>query len=169
MKQSIRLSALACAVVLACGIAQAADFPTTPPAPGPAPKLRIPTPVRQVLANGMEVVTVARPGLPLVTAQLLLRSGGEMDPADKAGLADLTATLMTKGAAGRSASELAEAADALGGSLGSSAGWDMSGVGMTVMKSGNVVVVPIRSGIGLRAGVNVGYLKFTQQPTWNPF
>ena len=59
MKQSIRLSALACAVVLACGIAQAADFPTTPPAPGPAPKLRIPTPVRQVLANGMEVVTVA--------------------------------------------------------------------------------------------------------------
>jgi hypothetical protein len=40
---------------------------------------------------------------------------------------------------------------------------------MTVMKAHQVVVVPIRSGVGLRAGVNVGYLHFTQQPTWNPF
>jgi hypothetical protein len=45
----------------------------------------------------------------------------------------------------------------------------VGGVGMTVMKSGNVVLVPIRSGVGLRAGLNVGYLKFTQTPTWNPF
>ena len=45
----------------------------------------------------------------------------------------------------------------------------VGGIGMTVLKQGNVVVVPIRSGIGLRAGLNVGYLHFTQQPTWNPF
>jgi hypothetical protein len=45
----------------------------------------------------------------------------------------------------------------------------VGGLGMTVMKARNVVVVPIRSGVGLRAGVNVGYLHFTQQPTWNPF
>jgi hypothetical protein len=45
----------------------------------------------------------------------------------------------------------------------------VGGVGMTVMKYGNVVIVPIRSGVGLRAGVSVGYLKFTQEPTWNPF
>ncbi len=45
----------------------------------------------------------------------------------------------------------------------------VGGLGMTVMKSNNVVVIPIRSGLGLRAGINVGYLKFTQQPTWNPF
>jgi hypothetical protein len=32
-----------------------------------------------------------------------------------------------------------------------------------------VVVVPVRSGVGARLGVNVGYLKFTDQPTWNPF
>jgi len=29
--------------------------------------------------------------------------------------------------------------------------------------------VPIRSGVGARLGINVGYLKFTQEPTWNPF
>lgn len=43
------------------------------------------------------------------------------------------------------------------------------GLGMTVIKYGDVVIVPIRSGVGARLGVNVGYLKFTQEPTWNPF
>ena len=45
----------------------------------------------------------------------------------------------------------------------------VGGLGMTVMKYGDIVLVPIRSGIGIRAGLNVGYLNFTQQPTWNPF
>jgi len=45
----------------------------------------------------------------------------------------------------------------------------VGGLGMTVMKFGDVVLVPIRSGVGLRAGLNVGYLKFTREPTWNPF
>jgi len=45
----------------------------------------------------------------------------------------------------------------------------MGGLGMTVVKRGNVVVVPIRSGVGARLGINVGYLNFTSQPTWNPF
>ncbi len=45
----------------------------------------------------------------------------------------------------------------------------VGGVGMTVMKRRSVVMVPIRSGVGARLGVNVGYLKFTDQPTWNPF
>ncbi len=45
----------------------------------------------------------------------------------------------------------------------------IGGVGMTVMKRDNVVIVPIRSGVGARLGINVGYLKFTPQATWNPF
>jgi hypothetical protein len=45
----------------------------------------------------------------------------------------------------------------------------VAGVGMTVLTDEQVVVVPIRTGIGARLGVNVGYLKLTQQPTWNPF
>ncbi len=45
----------------------------------------------------------------------------------------------------------------------------VGGVGMTVTKRGNVVVVPIRSGLGARLGINVGYLNFTAEPTWNPF
>ena len=45
----------------------------------------------------------------------------------------------------------------------------VGGVGMTALTSGSIVVVPIRSGVGLRLGANVGYLKFTPQATWNPF
>jgi hypothetical protein len=39
----------------------------------------------------------------------------------------------------------------------------------TAIPDRTVYVIPIRSGIGVRLGMNVGYLKFTPQPTWNPF
>ena len=46
----------------------------------------------------------------------------------------------------------------------------VGGLGMTALTSGNgIVVVPIRSGVGLRLGANIGYLKFTPRATWNPF
>ncbi|MEO8810965.1 MAG: pitrilysin family protein [Rhodanobacter sp.] len=125
------------AILLACGNALGAassvgDFPDSPPAPGPTPPLTVPTPSGQRLANGLEVISVRRADLPLVTAQLVLRRGGEMDPPRLAGLADLTAKLLTQGAAGKSAPQVAAAAEALGGSLDASAGWDESAVGITV-------------------------------------
>jgi hypothetical protein len=54
-----------------------------------------------------------------------------------------------------------------GGVAGSA--YFVGGLGMTVLSANNIVVVPIRSGLGLRLGANVGYVKFTPQPTWNPF
>jgi hypothetical protein len=45
----------------------------------------------------------------------------------------------------------------------------VAGVGMTVLRNENVVLVPIRTGVGARLGVNIGYLKLTRSPTWNPF
>jgi hypothetical protein len=45
----------------------------------------------------------------------------------------------------------------------------IGGFGMTALTSNNIVLVPIRSGVGLRLGANLGYLKFTPQSTWNPF
>jgi hypothetical protein len=45
----------------------------------------------------------------------------------------------------------------------------VGGLGMTALTINNILVVPIRSGVGLRLGANVGYLKFTPQATWNPF
>jgi hypothetical protein len=45
----------------------------------------------------------------------------------------------------------------------------IGGFGMTALTANDVVVVPIRSGVGFRLGANLGYLKFTPQSTWNPF
>ncbi|TIQ00108.1 MAG: DUF1134 domain-containing protein [Mesorhizobium sp.] len=45
----------------------------------------------------------------------------------------------------------------------------VAGVGFNVMKNNNVLLVPIRTGVGARLGINLGYLKLTQRATWNPF
>ncbi len=45
----------------------------------------------------------------------------------------------------------------------------VAGVGVHVLKRNNVLLVPVRTGVGARLGVSVGYLKLTQNPTWNPF
>jgi hypothetical protein len=45
----------------------------------------------------------------------------------------------------------------------------VGGFGMTALTASNIVVVPIKSGVGLRLGANIGYLKFTPNATWNPF
>jgi hypothetical protein len=45
----------------------------------------------------------------------------------------------------------------------------VGGFGMTVLTASRIVVIPIRAGVGVRLGANVGYLKFTDRATWNPF
>jgi hypothetical protein len=45
----------------------------------------------------------------------------------------------------------------------------VGGVGVTFLKNEDIVLAPIRSGVGVRLGANVGYLKYTRRPTWNPF
>ncbi|MFC0282517.1 DUF1134 domain-containing protein [Camelimonas abortus] len=45
----------------------------------------------------------------------------------------------------------------------------IGGFGVSAAVADNMVVVPIRAGVGARLGVNIGYLKFTPNPTWNPF
>jgi hypothetical protein len=45
----------------------------------------------------------------------------------------------------------------------------VGGVSVQLQKSGHVTLAPIRAGVGLRLGANIGYLKYTRSPTWNPF
>jgi len=45
----------------------------------------------------------------------------------------------------------------------------IGGFGVTALAADEMVIVPIRTGVGARLGVNMGYLKFTPEPTWNPF
>jgi hypothetical protein len=56
--------------------------------------------------------------------------------------------------------------DRFGGIAGSA--YFIGGFGMTALAANNIVVVPIRSGIGLRLGANLGYLKFNRHPDVEP-
>src|SRR5262249_12468834 len=65
--------------------------------------------------------------------RLLIKSGGEVDPNDLAGVADMTAALLTRGTTTRSATQIAEQIEALGGSVNSNASWDFSAVTVQVL------------------------------------
>ncbi|MGE3917185.1 MAG: DUF1134 domain-containing protein, partial [Hyphomicrobiaceae bacterium] len=54
-----------------------------------------------------------------------------------------------------------------GGVAGSA--YVVGGVGLTFQQRDDILLAPIRAGVGLRLGANVGYLKYTPRPTWNPF
>jgi zinc protease len=112
--------------------AAAAPLSDAIPAPGPTRKVSIPVAQDKVLPNGLRIVVAKRAVTPLVSVALYVRSGAEIDPPNLAGLTDLTASLLDKGTATRSAPQIAEAADALGGSLGTGAGFDLSQVSISV-------------------------------------
>ncbi|HTG38749.1 pitrilysin family protein [Sphingomonas sp.] len=103
-----------------------------PPEPGPAIRPTLPQPVETRLANGMRVIVVDRPELPLVSAQLVVEGGAALDPAGKSGLAEMAASLLTKGTTTRSATQIAQAVESLGGSIASDADWDGAGVSLSV-------------------------------------
>lgn len=105
----------------------------SPPAPAAKHETKFATPEETKLANGLRVIVVRRPELPLLAAQLLIRNGAEVDPKNLAGTASLTSDLLTKGTESMSAPEIARAIESLGGSLDSGAGWDASAASVVVM------------------------------------
>jgi zinc protease len=84
------------------------------------------------LKNGLTVAVVEKRGTPIVSVQLVARTGASSESMDKAGLANMTASLLTKGTKTRTAEQIAEEMEFLGSSLNSGAGWISSTVGMTV-------------------------------------
>ncbi len=107
-----------------------------PPLAQPAQAIAVPAPVEQRLDNGLTLVVTERHDLPLVSALLMLRVGPEVDPPARAGIAELTSTLLTKGARrGRSivpATVIAQQAEALGSTIDASSGWRATTLAMTV-------------------------------------
>ena len=110
--------------------ARARDFP--PDAPPPKP-LVLPVPQVRRLANGLQVVAIERRSLPLLTLRLVVKSGAEADPPGLAGTAQFAAGLLTQGTARRSARDIAEAIDLVGGSIDTGADWDASFTALTVL------------------------------------
>jgi zinc protease len=114
-----------------------------PPPPSQKHEAKFATPEETKLENGLRVIVVRRPGLPLLAAEVVLRHGAEVDPPHLAGAASMTADLLTKGTASMSAPEIAQAIESLGGAIDSSAGWDSSVASVVVMsdKAGQALTI----------------------------
>lgn len=89
---------------------------------------------RHVLPNGLTVLHVERHNLPIVTVTFLIKAGPFYEPAQKAGLANLTAELLTEGTKKRKAKDISEEIEFIGASLDSSAGSDFSTINLSVLK-----------------------------------
>jgi zinc protease len=105
------------------------------PAPGPAKPFHFPQAATKTLPNGLRVFVVTDHSEPAVAAQLMIMSAGSIkDPKDMPGVAQMTANLLTQGTTKRSAQDIAEAIDFVGGSLSAMAGKDSTTVMLDVVK-----------------------------------
>lgn len=136
-KLTVFSAALSIILCLCClGVDVRAQTPqATPPPPAPPRAGTFPKPAEQTLPNGLRVIVIERKEYPLVSVQLLIKNGGEVDPPELAGLADLTASLLTKGTQTRDATQIAQQIEGLGGFLDSGARWDSSFANVGVMSA----------------------------------
>lgn len=108
------------------------DQRIAPPAPAAPVAITTPAATERTLGNGLRVIVAPDHDLPLVSAGLRVMAGSAADPVDRAGTASLVADLVSKGAGARSATQIAQSIEALGGELATAAGWDSSVVSLAV-------------------------------------
>ncbi len=109
------------------------DYSANLPKDGPDPKFTLPSIEKKKLSNGLNVWIVRHSELPIVSMNLVIGSGGAADPADRAGLAAFTSSLLDNGTKTRSAVDIANQTSSLGLAFGTSSGWDSSGVFMQTL------------------------------------
>lgn len=98
------------------------------PDPGPEREVATPAVAERILDNGLRVLVAPTGGVPLVSARLSFGAGSAADPAGRSGVAAMTASLITQGAAGRTAPEIATEIEQLGAVIGATSGYDFSSV-----------------------------------------
>ncbi len=116
-------------------MAQARDWPAeTPPRPTTARDVKFPPYQFRTLKNGLQVIAVSHHEQPAVTLHLIVRAGGSQDPLEKPGVAAFMAGLLDQGTTTKSAEQIANTIDSIGGVIGSGSNSDMSSVTAAVMK-----------------------------------
>lgn len=121
-----------------------------PPQPGLPPELRLPPIQTRTLSNGVPVWIVELHEVPVVQVTLLVETGSAADPADKPGLASMTAAMLDEGAGSRTALEIADAIDYLGASLGTSSSFDASAIRLHVPVARLDLALPVMADVALR-------------------
>jgi zinc protease len=115
--------------------AQTTNWPSeSPPRPLAAHDVQFPPYEIRTLENGMQVVVVLHHEQPAVSIRLLVRAGSAQDPMGKGGVANLTSSLLDQGTTTRTAQQIADQIDFIGGDLGTGAATDLSFASVLVMK-----------------------------------
>jgi len=99
-----------------------------------APAPAAPLAHREVLPNGVVLLVAERPAVPIVAVRVFHRAGAVLDPAGREGLANLAGATLTRGAGGRTARQIDEAIEFVGGRLEADAGRDGLSVSLSVLR-----------------------------------
>ncbi len=128
-----------------------AQYPSDPPPAGPVKALPFPDVQEAELSNGARLLLIEDHDLPVVSLRLSMRAGQRDDPLGREGLAAMTSELLTKGTASRTAEEIAEAIEGVGGSLSAGAGADFFQVFSTVLSDDVELAFELMSDVLLRS------------------
>ena len=127
---------LAVLLLVAPVSAQVANWPSErPPRPLPAKEVKFPTYAFKTLPNGLQVIAVSHHEQPAVSLRLIIRAGAAHDPPKKPGTASLAASLLDQGTTGKSAEQIANAIDSIGGAMAVGAASDLTFINAAVMKN----------------------------------
>ena len=130
----VALGALCLCAAAASASAQTRWPSEGPPRALPARRVTFPPYELRTLPNGLKVVAILHHEQPVVSMRLIVRAGSALDPRGKLGLAQLAASLLDQGTTAKSASEMNDAIDFMGGEMGAGADSDLTFVSVVVMK-----------------------------------
>ena len=119
------------------------------PKPGPAKALQVPVPETAQLANGLTLVLSTRRGLPIVAANLVVKSGSDTNPPDAPGLANFTVAMLDQGTATRTAVQIANQVAELGATLNANSSMDASFVAARSLKKNFAATLDLAADIAL--------------------
>jgi zinc protease len=135
MKSRLGIWVLGFVLCASAASAQHINWPSErPPRPLAARDVRFPPYEVRTLPNGLQIIAVLHHEQPVVSMRLLVRAGSVQDPPGKIGVANLMASLLDEGTTTRSAQQIADQIDFIGGALGTGSGEDLSFVNAIVMK-----------------------------------
>ncbi|HEV2799048.1 MAG TPA: pitrilysin family protein [Pyrinomonadaceae bacterium] len=143
--------------------AQTETFRREPPTPLAPRPLNLPSPVETTLANGLRIVFVENPRLPLVTYRLAFRTGDAHDPPGLPGLTDILTGMLNEGTETRTSRQIADDVARIGATLGAGASSDNTTVAASALSQFNDRVLELMADITLRPSFPEDELELTKQ------
>lgn len=147
------------------GMKQTEDFRRQAPPPLAPKPLNIPKPFETTLPNGLQVVVVEDPRLPLVSYRLAFRAGDANDPADTPGLMDMLTGMLTEGTQTRTSKQIADEVARIGATLTAGSNADYTTVAASALSTYRNEILDLLADVALNPTFPDSELKLAQQNT----